>query len=385
MVVILLMKYIFNSIYKYFKTTDTVLFVLTILISLFGMLMVYSATISLPSDRTILMQAAAIFIGIFSMIFISKMDYHTLADLWKFIAIAAIILLILTLIIGSGRTPTDDQKAWIKIAGLSVQPSELVKIAFILTFSKHIDIIKENINRPINVILLTLHATVPIVLIIREGDMGMTLVFIFMFICMLFAGNLKIKYFIGAAILGIIAAPIAWYKLGSRQTGRILALFNPDAYKAQAWQQIQGRTAIASGELWGYGLFNGPKTQSLAGSALPERQNDMIFAVTGEELGFIGCMIVIILFVVLLMKILLTARASKDILGSVICIGVFSTFAIQVISNIGMCLTLMPVIGLTLPFLSSGGTSLLSAFMAMGLVLSVYNNRTNLLFANIPQ
>ena len=379
------MKYVLNSIYKYFKTTDVVLFILTIFISLFGMIMVYSATLYMPSNTKILqMQVIAILIGICVMVIISKMDYHSITNLWKFIAVAAILLFILTIIIGSGRAGVPE-KAWIKIAGLSIQPSEMVKIAFIITFAKHIDLVKENISSPKNVVLLILHASIPIGFIIKQGDMGMTLVFAFMFICMMFAGNLRLRYFVGAAILGLIAAPIAWLKLGSRQMGRILALFDPTnpIYSPYAYQQTQGRTAVASGELWGYGLFHGPKTQSLASSALPERQNDMIFAVIGEELGFIGCIVIVILLLALLMKILLTARASKDLLGSVICIGVFSTFAIQMITNIGMCLSLMPVIGLTLPFLSSGGTSLLSAFMAMGLVLSVYNNRSNLLFSNI--
>jgi rod shape determining protein RodA len=379
------MKYVLNSIYKYFKTTDTVLFVLTIAISLFGMIMIYSATLYLTTNsRTLLMQSLAILIGICVMVLISKMDYHTITNMWKYIAAAAVLLLIFTLIFGSGRAGIDE-KAWIKIAGLSLQPSELVKIAFILTFAKHIDTVKENINSPINVVLLILHACIPIGFIIKQGDMGMTLVFVFMFICMMFAGNLKLRYFVGAAILGLIAAPIAWLKLGTRQTGRILALFDPASYPAQAWQQTQGRTALASGELWGYGLFHGPKTQSLSASALSERQNDMIFSVIGEELGFIGCITIVLLLLALLMKILLTARASKDLMGSVICIGVFSTFAIQMVANIGMCLSLMPVIGLTLPFLSSGGTSLLSAFMAMGLVLSVKNNSSSLLFSKMQQ
>jgi rod shape determining protein RodA len=379
------MKYVLNSIYKYFKTTDTVLFMLTVITSLFGMLMVYSATLSSSSNRTIFMQALVLLIGIFFMVFISKIDYHTFTNLWKFVAVAGAALLILTLIIGKGRDGVDE-KAWIYFGTQSIQPSELVKVAFIITFAKHIDIVKENINSPKNVLLLMLHAAIPIGLIVLEHDMGMTLVFAFMFICMLFAGNLKLRYFVGAAILGLIAAPVAWKALGTRQTKRILALFNPDAYPKQAWQQAQGKSAIASGELWGYGLFNGPKTQSsIASGALPEKQNDMIFAVIGEELGFIGCLLIIILLVALLMKILLTARSSKDIMGSVICIGVFSSFAIQIISNIGMCLNLMPVIGLTLPFLSSGGSSLLSAFMLVGLVLSVYNNRSDLLFSNQPQ
>jgi rod shape determining protein RodA len=203
---------------------------------------------------------------------------------------------------------------------------------------------------------------------------------------MIFSTNLKMRYFAGGAILLLIASPFIWNNVfgkGSTQQTRILAMFDPTNPNNQAlmYQQNQAVSALASGELWGYGLFSGPKTQSLYQSALPERQNDMIFAVTGEELGFIGCLAVIVVLSVILVRFLIVAGNSKDGLGSMICIGAFSTFAVQMLVNIGMVLRILPVVGLTLPFFSSGGTSAVSSFLIIGLVLSVYMHRKDLMFA----
>lgn len=352
----------------------------SVIAAVIGYFLVYSATYSLGRvDRLMLVQTIAIAIGIVCMIVLSLIDYHLIARFWKIIAVVAVLLLIATLVIGSGRDNVNE-KSWIKFGSLSVQPSEFVKIAFILTFSKHIEWVKDEINKPKNILLLLFHAAIPIALILKENDFGMTLVFLFIFISMLFAANVRLRYFVGAAIAGLVCAPIVWTHLGTRQTGRILALFDPTntKYASYAYQQTKSVAAIGSGEVWGYGLLNGPMTQK---SLIPEKQNDMIFAVTGEELGFVGCMLVIIVLTVLLVKILFAARRSKDMLGAEICIGVFACFAIQVVLNIGMCLFLVPVIGLTLPFMSYGGTSILSSFLAVGLVLSVAKKESTMLFA----
>lgn len=346
-------------------------------------MVIYSATRYIAATKMIYTQVLAITLGMIVMIILSKIDYASIAKFWIFIAAGSVLVLAATLLLGSGRDGVNEN-AWIKIMGYSVQPTEIIKIAFVITFSKHLEIVGEDINRPLNVALLTFHALVPMAFIIKQGDFGMTLEFVVIFVSLMFAANLKLRYFVGAGIGVLIISPIIWYKvLGTRQTDRILALFNPDAYaNTRAYQQIHGREAIGSGELWGYGLFNGPITQSANKNSLPERQNDMIFAVVGEELGFIGCMILVILLLILVLRILYIAGKSKDKLGSYLCVGVFAAFLFQIFANIGMCLFVMPVIGLTLPFISSGGTSILSCFLAVGLVLSVYMNRKTDLFSN---
>lgn len=379
-------KKIWHATVQYFKRNDNVLLVLAILAAAVGFIMVYSAALNIPG-RHVLTQAAAIALGLICMFILSTLDYETIAAMWKVIAVVAITLLLITLILGKARDSggNTSERAWIRLFGMSFQPSEIVKIAFIITFAKHIDLVKDNISHPRNVALLTLHAAVPMGFILLQDDFGMLLVFFVIFVSMMFAANVKLRYFFGAGIALFTAIPIVWIKFGdklSRQTGRILALFNPNAYPSQAFQQTQSRAAIGSGEIWGYGLFHGPKTQAYWKSgALPEKQNDLIFAVIGEELGFVGCVLIMLLLVCLIMRILYIARNSKDMLGSMICVGIFSCLAFQIVASIGTALFLFPVVGLTLPFMSSGGTSILSAFLAIGLALSVGKKEETTLFS----
>lgn len=376
------MKKVLNAVFKYFKQTDLILIALIILINVIGFVLVYSATHTFASKRTILVQVAAIAIGFIIMIVLSKIDYHSYASLWKYLIGISILLLVLTLILGRTRPGTTTQeKCWIPIFGMTIQPSEIVKLLFVITFAKHLDLVKDEINKPLNILLLCIHAAVPIGLILLEHDFGMTCVFAFIFITMLFAANVKLRYFVGAAILVVSSGPLLWnYVLKSTQRDRILTIFDPQHHATLAYQQTQGTMAIGSGGIWGYGLLQGPKTQSLHG--LPEKQNDFIFSVAGEELGFIGCVAIIIVLFAIMVRIIMTARISKDELGSYICVGIFSYFSFQTVANIGMNLFLAPVIGLTLPFISQGGTSIVSSFLGMGVVMSVYMGRKKMLFAN---
>jgi rod shape determining protein RodA len=313
------------------------------------------------------------------MVILSKFDYHDMTESWKYIAIAGAVLLILPLVIGSSRAGSQD-KSWIWIGKFTIQPSEFVKLAFILTFSKHYDAVKEKIKSPRTVLLLFLHGIAPVGILVLQKDMGMMLVYLLMLTFLLFAANVQLRYF---AIIGVgivVGAPLIWSKiLGATQRLRILALFDPAKYASEAYQQVQGRAAIGSGEIFGYGLFKGPVSQGLA-SLLPEKQNDMIFAVAGEELGFIGCVLILVIFTLLLIRLIHIARNSKDSLGSMICIGIFASFAVQMMINVGMVLMLLPVIGISLPFFSSGGSSVTSCFFAVGIALSVYMHRSEALF-----
>lgn len=376
----------FAAIAKFIKQTDRTILLFTVLASLYGLMLVYSATNALNTsgmNRKFLVQIVAIVLGFAVMIIISKIDYHTMSDLWKYIYAACIVIMIATLIFGRGREGSQD-KSWIVISGISVQPAEIVKVALILTFAKHFDTVKNDVSSIKNVALLGLHAALPIGIIVLQKDMGMALVFVVIFLFMIFSTSVKMRYFAGGGIALLIAAPVIWNKVfGLTQRNRIMALFDPtnSKYSVNMYQQNQGISALASGEIWGYGYLKGPKTQSVYSSTLPERENDMIFTVTGEELGLIGCLAVIIILSVLLIRFILVAASSKDAMGTMICIGAFASFAVQMIINIGMCLRVLPVVGIALPFFSSGGSTTLSSFMSVGLVLSVYMHRKDFLFA----
>jgi rod shape determining protein RodA len=371
------MKTVFNTVWRYIKRTDLSLIFLALLATGYGFILVYSVTPN--SGRTILIQVAGIAIGIISMIIVSKIDYHNIAKAWKYIAIGCILLLLLTLVIGKSRAGSSD-KSWIWLGPVTIQPSEFVKVAFAVTFAKHYDMVKEDVSSPRNVILLTIHGLIPICILLLQKDIGMMLVFILMFIFMMFAANVKLIYFVVAGTITLISSPLIWEKvLGTTQKNRILSLFDPIKYAADAYQQTQGRITLGSGGLFGYGLFNDSITQGSA-SLLPEKQNDMIFAVAGQELGLIGCIAILIIFTMLLIRIILISRKSKDNLGAIICIGIFASFSVQMMVNIGAVLVIFPITGISLPFFSSGGSSIVSCFLAIGLVLSVYMNRSDLLF-----
>jgi Bacterial cell division membrane protein len=385
------MNKVFAAIARYIRQTDRVLIFFSACAAVYGVVMVYSATLYLASanssgfSRTFITQIVLTAVGFVAMIVVSKIDYHAIAKYWKFIAAVCVLLFIATLLFGQGRAGSSD-KSWLRFHGFGIQPAEFIKVAFVVTFAKHFDMVKEDISNPKNVFLLGVHAAVPIGFIVLEKDMGMALVFIVIFLGMLFATDLKLRYFAGGGIACLIAAPLVWSKVfgaGSTQQNRILALFDPTnaKYAKDMFQQNQGISALASGELWGYGLFNGPKTQSLTSAALPERQNDMLFAVTGEELGFVGCCAIVLILTILLIRCIVDSAHSKDALGSMICIGVFSLFAVQIIINIGMDLRILPVIGIALPLFYSGGSSAVSSLLALGLVLSVYMHRKDLMFA----
>ena len=376
------MKTVYFAIWRYIKQTDVLLIFITLIAAVSGFILDYSAAHG--SSRTILVQICGLVVGLVIMVVISKIDYHDIAELWKYIAAACILLFILTLILGKSRAGSQD-RSWIWIGSFTIQPAEFIKVAFVITFAKHYDIVKENIDSPRNIFLLFLHGVIPVCLLILQKDMGMMLVFLLMLVFMMYVANIKLRYFALAGTTALVSAPLLWSKvLGATQRDRILSLFNPIKYATDAYQQTQGTKAIGAGELLGYGLFHGPITQGPA-SFLPEKQNDMIFAVAGEELGFLGCIIILAIFVVLFFELIQDSKKSKDSMGSMICFGVFASFAIQMSINIAAVLMVFPITGISLPFYSSGGSSIVACFMAIGVVLSVYMHRSNSLFSSPKQ
>lgn len=366
------------KIRQYFQLTDRLLIVLSVLAAAGGLVLVDSATHG--SSRILLTQCVGLALGLAVMFVLSGIDYQSMAKAWKILAAVGIFFLALTIIVGSSRAGSQD-RAWIRVGSNSVQPSEFVKILFAVTLSKHIDLVKEELNRVRNVLLLTLHAMIPVAFLLVQRDMGMLLVFGLMFVCMMYAAGVRLRYFATAGLLAFISAPVIWAKvLGATQKNRILSLFDPVRYASDAYQQTQGRLAIGSGGLFGEGLFRGHITQGIA-SLLPEKQNDMIFAVAGEELGFAGCICIFALLLIFLLRLIRNARCARDPLGYMIDIGIFASFAVQVGVNIAAALMLFPITGISLPFFSYGGTSMVSGFAAVGVVLSVHIHRDVSIFS----
>ncbi len=365
-----------NSYFDFFKKTDIILWIFTLIAVVYSLLLISSMQRSGDYNffRT---QLIAVVIGFISAIIISLADYRYIIKKWYFAAGISLILSLLVFIFGIQVAGTDDT-AWLQLpGGFTIQPSEFIKVCFIITFSKHLSFLNEKnmIHTFTGVISLTIHAIIPIAIIHLQGDDGTALIFGFIFLIMSFVAGVQLRYF---AILGgllTLGVPILWnFFMNDEHRNRILALFDLDGNSTTnyGWQQYQGKVSIASGELHGSGLYNGSRVEY---GIVPEQENDFIFTVAGEELGFIGCVLLMLVIFGIIIKIILNAKNSNDTQGKFICCGVFAMIASQTIINIGMVLGFLPVIGITLPLFSSGGSSALSTLICIGLVQSVcYHN-----------
>lgn len=369
------MKKIFSISKRFVADTDKLLLLLITAASIFGVMMVHSATRWRLQDGELIYRDAIVMIiaaavGIVLALVISAIDYELIMKLWPIIGLFCVGLMLITLFFGAAPESRPDAKSWLKFGSIYFQSSELVKIGYIITFSMHLELCKDNINSFKSIVLLGIHALVPIGLVVLTGDMGSALVFIFMTIAMLYFAGLHIGFFGGGGILAIAASPLVWmYVFDDYQRNRFLALFRPDDFADESFQQRLGLNAIGSGGFFGQGYLKGTYTQS---GLVPERENDFIFTAIGEETGFLGCLIALCLLFMICLKIIKIGKEARDFSSQLACYGVASMIASQVFINIGMCLMVLPVIGITLPFFSAGGTSTLCLYIGIGLVFSIY-------------
>ncbi len=327
--------------------------------------------------KAVIIQTFAVVAGVIAACVISRIDYTLMAKLWKIHMPLAVFLVVLTYFIGIAPTELADDRAWLDLGITTFQPSELLKLSFIFTFALHLSKVGENINTRKSFLLLCLHGAVPTTLIMLQGDFGTALVFLSIFAVMMFTAGLSAKWIVAGLVGCVVAAPIIWnYVLPDYLQNRFLIAWHPENDPANVgMQQFKGRMALGSGELYGRGLFNEDLFY------VTEARNDFIFSYIGQTLGFVGTIITLLIITLLCVKILLTAKMSKDKLGVYICVGVFAIFLFQSIINIGMVLCVLPVVGITLPLFSQGGTSVLISYMAMGMVMSVYRvNKKELMF-----
>lgn len=362
------------------KKYDKILMFLFVAAVTIGLVFIFSATRSMEGNnlKFVIVQSVGICIGLVCMYIITYIDYEDLADLWKFFVGVSLFLLVLVLIIGIGAESTGT-KGWIRFGSIGIQPAEIVKICFILTLSKHLDTIKHDINYIKNVFLLLCHLSIPLVLILAQPDFGSAMVFVFIFVIMVFVANIDWRYILTAGITGIAVAVFSWFfLLESYQKGRIYALFNPEsAAESYGYHVTQSKIAIGSGQVVGKGLFQGIQTQM---GYLPEKHTDFIFSVIGEEGGIIICMITVLVLMGMILRCIQIAREAKDELGSFICMGVAAMWLFHTFENVGMAIGIMPVTGIPLPFISYGGSSVMTNCMALGLVLNVCMRRKTLHF-----
>ena len=376
---------IYKHLKKAFKETDKLFLLLCLFLSAVGTVMVSSAT-HRTADGALLSRDAkvmvlALVLGVAACLVISFIDYDLILKLWPVIAAGSLFLMLLLIPFGEAPSGREDARSWLRItSSLYLQPSEILKIGFIITFSKHLSLLKNDLSSVKNVFFLCVHAMIPIALVVYTGDMGSALIFMLMFVGMMFIAGVHWAYFpLGIAAVAA-ALPLVWYKVFDNiQRNRILALIDPQSYPNEIYQQQQAGNAIREGGFFGAGLFKGAYTQSVS---VPESANDIIFSVICEETGLIGAFVVLLLFALLAIRIIYVGKRANNYAASMICYGVMFMIIAQVAVNIGMCLKLLPVIGITLPFISAGGSSVVSLYLAVGLVLSVYRSSGTISYDN---
>lgn len=361
----------------FFGGLDFVTLITALISSAYGLVLVYSATYSSLSDGSVISggvrsMLVSVFGGIILALILCNIDYEIISKLWPIIAAGCILLMIVTLIFGQAANPDrPDARSWLDLGIFTFQTSELLKVGFIISFSYHLDMVKDKINRLKTIVPLVIHGMIPIALVIATGDAGSALVFLIMFIGMLFFAKVHIGYFIAGICALIVGFAAAWRLdiINGLQRERITALFYPELYEDTLYQQTNGKIAMGSGGWFGQGFLNGSMTQS---GAVPVNDNDMILSVAGEEFGYVGTMIVILLLLILTLRVLFTGLKARDNVGYLMCSGIAVMLFAQIFINVGMELSILPTIGITLPLFSAGGSSSICIYLALGIEMSVY-------------
>ena len=373
------MKKALKYISDYWKNLDKALLLLCVIISAFSVFLLYTLNAcgisGQVSSRQWRINLISMVIGVAAALLISAIDYKFISKIWWIYApVTLVLVLLLFTPLGRGVEGADDI-GWLNLGFIQFQPSELLKITFIMTFATHLSKVGQRLNEPLNMLLLCIHGAVPTLIIMKQGDDGSALVFISVFVIMLFAAGISWKYMLLATVAVPVAVYFAWTNLMQPyQIKRIQILWDTQMQEEEMlgiyMQQYLGKKALGSGGLTGLGIFGSDKY-----TYVPEIDTDFIFAYIGMTLGFIGCIATVIMLAALCLKFLSVASSSKDNLGRLICVGVFAVFFSHSVINIGMDLGVLPVIGIPLPLISAGGTSVISLYAAVGLVMSVYSHR----------
>lgn len=363
----------------FFQQADLVLLGLCCASTVYGIALIFSATRYMNSNRRVLVQTAAMLLGICVYIAVSMIDFEALIKKWKWILLFNIgfIGLLLT---PYGVSDNTGNTAWLKFPYIpvSIGPAEVVKITFVLLLGWQLAWLQEekrDLRSFRSAASVGLHTVGMCGLyFVISGDMGNTLVFFFIFLCMAFVAGFALRWFALVLAGGGAVVTAAWVLdlVPNYMRERIIVLFDHSYDPLGAgWQQTRSLLALGSGGVGGQGYLNGTQTQGSYGTSLPARWTDFVFSACGEELGMIGCLAVIAILLAVIFRVLMVAKSARSNFESYVCVGMASMLIFQMIINIGMCLFVMPTIGITLPFFSYGGSSVVTTFMAMGVVSGI--------------
>ena len=373
---------------RLWKNFDWLLLFLVVTTTCFGIVAIASATQFRFDDPStwgyVVRQSIWFGIGLCVLLFVVSVDYQAYRRWYRLLYVLNLALLASVLIFG--RSTLGAQR-WIDLGPLQFQPSEVAKILVILTLAHALAKYEGEMDNPLGLVWAAFHVLPPMLLIMLQPDLGTALVFVAIALGMIYMAGYPGPKLLGLVGLGIAAAVFwivahlqwgVWIPLEDYQLMRLLVFIDPsqDPF-GSGYHIIQSRIAIGSGQMWGRGLFQGTLNQL---NYLPEQQTDFIFAVVGEELGFVGGASLIALLCFLILRVLYLGSRARDTFGALIVVGCVSMIAFQILVNMGMTMGIMPVTGIPLPFVSYGGTSLLTNYVAVGLILNIYMRRQKIIF-----
>jgi len=364
-------KTFLNRSFRILKHIDYSLLLAVIFLCLMSLLIIYSTTHMKTMDETSLFftQRQLIFIitGLLLCILIAMIDYHEIEKFATFLYILVILLLIYVVLFGriSGGS-----RRWIEIAEFDFQPAEFAKIALIFFLANFLTKQQERLSYSVYFLLPFVFTGVLVLLIFLQPDLGTSLVFLVILLSMIFIAGIRWKYILIMFFIALASFPIMWTLLKEYQKDRLILFLNPELDPFGAgYNIIQSKVAIGSGGLFGQGLFSGIQSQL---KFLPAQHTDFVFSVIGEEMGFIGALLLFSLFAFILWKGIKIARDAPDLFGTFLAAGVVAFYFFHVLINIGMTMGLFPATGLPLPFVSYGGTFMISNFIGIGILLSIH-------------
>lgn len=361
-----------NRTFRLMGHIDFILLFSVLILCVFGLLVIYSTTrIEVVDEGTLFFsqkQLIHMILGLFLCFLTIFIDYHEIEKLALPIYILAILSLIYVVLFGR---MTGGSRRWIEISGFDFQPAEFAKIALIFFLANFLAKQNNKVSYFYYYFVLPFVFTGAFVLLIfMQPDLGTSIAFLAILLCMIFVAGVHWKHMLIIFLIVLASFPVLWSLLKEYQQNRIILFLNPNLDPLGAgYNVIQSKVAIGSGGLFGQGLFSGIQSQL---KFLPAQHTDFVFSVIGEEMGFIGAVFVLSLYIFILWKGIKIAKEAPDLLGTFLATGVIAFMSFHIVVNIGMTMGLMPATGLPLPFVSSGGTFMMSSFIGIGVLLNIH-------------
>ena len=368
------MRKVWNGILEFCRRGDLVLLFLCVITTLFGVVVITSATHYSGSSRNVIVQLAALILGVGLYVAVSLLDIEVLAEHRQLLLLFNVFFL--SLILVWGIEDNTGNKAWLDIPMMPVyvQPAELCKITFVICLAKTMSINRNRLSSVKSVSSILFQALLMIGLImVLSKDAGSAIVFLFIFLIMAYLCGVRAWWFAIGILLAALAFPLLWkYFVQDYQKQRILMFFDssidPNGTGVR-WDTNRCIAMLSGGGISGQGLFHGTMVQS---HAIAAQHTDFIFAAIGEELGILGCLFTLLLLVAIVARCIHVGRRTPNYMNRLVCFGIASFLIFQILINVGMCIGVFPVVGLTLPFVSAGGSSIITLFLAMGLVSGIH-------------